>query len=323
MNGGRPPTTTTSCQTQTRNTAERRRRPAGAPPVVMRLLPARPQVSTASSPSWPRIRVAAARPRPRRGRRASAVAAARRGRPRRPVRGAASARPPGRRPGSPRRCCGSRARSSWPRAPRAASSSRSNRSRVSASRALNGSSSSSTSGSSASARARAARWRCRPTARPGVPRSRRGRARPARQLAEPLVPALGRPAGELERVRDVVGGRPPRQQPRLLEDQPDPRVRARDRVAVERDRAAVRLEQPGDHPQERRLAAAVGPDQGDDARPPATSASMPSSAGEPAAVAGREGEAATIGRRRWRRSRDSPRPARPPASGRRIGAVAG
>ena len=42
--------------------------------------------------------------------------------------------------------------------------------------------------------------------------------------SEPLGPPLRRPAGELERVRDVVGGRAPRQQPRLLEDQPDPRV---------------------------------------------------------------------------------------------------
>ena len=58
--------------------------------------------------------------------------------------------------------------------------------------------------------------------------------------------------------------RPPRQQPRLLEHEPDPRVRRRDRSSVERDRAAIRREQAGGDPQERRLAAAVRPDEGDD-----------------------------------------------------------
>ena len=117
------------------------------------------------------------------------------------------------------------------------SSSRSNRSRVSASSALNGSSRSRTSGSRASARASADAL-ARPARQLGRARSRRrpGRGRRARSSSASRARApLGRPAGELERVGDVVGGRPPRQQPRLLEDEPDARVRAVDRVAVERD----------------------------------------------------------------------------------------
>ena len=62
--------------------------------------------------------------------------------------------------------------------------------------------------------------------------------------AEALPAALGRPAGELERVGDVVGGRAPRQEARLLEDEADARVRAVDRRAVERDAAPIRRSRP-------------------------------------------------------------------------------
>ena len=111
------------------------------------------------------------------------------------------------------------------------SSSRSNRSRVSASSALNGSSSSSTSGSSASAR-REGDALAGPAGQlaTGARRRRPGRGRRARS-ARPGArrgARRGQP-GELERVRDVGRGRPPRQQARLLEDEPDPRVGAGDR----------------------------------------------------------------------------------------------
>ncbi len=107
------------------------------------------------------------------------------------------------------------------------SSSRSKRSRVSASRALNGSSRSSTSGSSASARARATRWLVPPDSSPGRDAATAG-SRPtrSRQDCQPFGPPLEGPAGKLERVGDVVGGGSPRQEPWLLEDEPDPRVRA-------------------------------------------------------------------------------------------------
>ncbi len=55
------------------------------------------------------------------------------------------------------------------------------------------------------------------------------------ELGQALRAALGRPAGELERVRDVVRGRAPRQQARLLEHEPDARVGLRDRGAVQGD----------------------------------------------------------------------------------------
>ena len=100
----------------------------------------------------------------------------------------------------------------------------------------------------------------------GGPCRRRGRVEPDQleQLAKTLVPALARPPGELERVRDVRGRRPPRQQARLLEDQPDSRVGPGDRGAVEADLPAGGSEEAGDDAQERRLAAAVGADQRND-----------------------------------------------------------
>ncbi len=105
---------------------------------------------------------------------------------------------------------------------------------------------------------------------------------PARQLGGPRVghgrveadeldqrrdarrPALGRPAGELERIGDVVGGRAPGQETRFLEDQPDARIGPDDRRSIEQGLAAGRFEQAGDDAQERRLAAAVRADERDD-----------------------------------------------------------
>src|SRR4029079_9179222 len=91
-----------------------------------------------------------------------------------------------------------------------------------------------------------------------------GDADEVEELADAGGAPLLRPAGELERVRDVVGDRPPRQQPRVLEHEADPPVGATDRVSVERHRPGVGREQAGGDPQERALAAAVRPDQGDD-----------------------------------------------------------
>ena len=110
------------------------------------------------------------------------------------------------------------------------SSSRSKRSRLSASSALNGSSSRRTAGSSASARASATRWAVPPDSSDGRESATAG-SRPTRSISvgEARGAALGGPAGELERIGDVVGGRAPRQQARLLEDQPDARVGAGDR----------------------------------------------------------------------------------------------
>src|SRR5439155_6831547 len=74
--------------------------------------------------------------------------------------------------------------------------------------------------------------------------------------------AIGsRPTGELERIGDVPLRRAPRQETWLLEDEPDPRIGRRDRLAIERDAAAVRAEEPGEDSQERALAAPVRSDE--------------------------------------------------------------
>ena len=145
------------------------------------------------------------------------------------------------------------------------SSSRSKRSRLSASSALNGSSRRRTAGSSASARASATRWAVPPDSSEGRESATAG-SRPTRSISVATRgrPALGRPAGELERIGDVVGGRAPRQETRLLEDQPDARIGADDRRSIEEGLAAGRFEQAGDDAQERRLAAAVRADERDD-----------------------------------------------------------
>ena len=67
-----------------------------------------------------------------------------------------------------------------------------------------------------------------------------------------------------KRVRDVVGGRPPWQESRFLEDESDARVGFGDRGAIERNGSPVRRQEAGDGAQERGLAAAVGADEGDD-----------------------------------------------------------
>ena len=86
-----------------------------------------------------------------------------------------------------------------------------------------------------------------------------------------------------------VGPGPPRQQPWLLEDEADPRVRAGDGLPSSVDRAARRGEEAGDDAQQRRLAAAVRSDERDDPRRPAMSRSTPSRAtSDPALRAARE-----------------------------------
>ena len=105
-------------------------------------------------------------------------------------------------------------------------------------------------------------------------RGRRGR----RSSATTRVAPLAGPAGELEWIRDVVGDRPPRQQARLLEHEPDLRVRAVDRPPVERDRTALGAQQARRDPQQRALAAAVRTDEGDDLARRSTSRSTPSRA---------------------------------------------
>ena len=113
-------------------------------------------------------------------------------------------------------------------APRARRSSRLNRSRVSASSALNGSSSRRTSRleregpGERDALAHPARQLGRPAAA-----TRRSRPTSSSSSASRARAPGGRPAGELERVGDVAGGRPPRQEPRLLEDEPDRAGRGR------------------------------------------------------------------------------------------------
>ena len=144
------------------------------------------------------------------------------------------------------------------------SNSRLKRSRVRASRALNGSSRRSTSGARARDRAIAARWRIPPESWTGLSAAAPVEADEIEQLREPRGPARGRPAGQLERIGDVVRDGPPREEARLLEDEPDPRIRLDDRAAVERDRAALGGEQARGDAQERRLAAAVRADQRDD-----------------------------------------------------------
>ena len=214
------------------------------------------------------------------------------------------------------------------------SSSRSNRSRVSASSALNGSSRSRTSGSSASARARATRWRIPPDSSDGRAVVDGGvEADELDQRGEPRRAPFGGPAGELERVGDVVRGRPPRQQPRLLEDQPDRGSGPVIGAPSSAPSPPVGREQAGDDAQERRLAAAVRADEGDD--PAARDVEIDARRGPAAGAPSRRSGTRTSGRAaRWRRhragragrrraSRRGRGHAAPSPSGRRIGAVAG
>ena len=111
-------------------------------------------------------------------------------------------------------------------------SSRSKRSRLSASSALNGSSSRSTAGSSARARASATRWAVPPDSSDGRESATAG-SRPTRSMSAATRAARGSAAqpARSSGIGDVVGGRAPRQQARLLEDQPDARVGAVDRTS--------------------------------------------------------------------------------------------
>ena len=150
-------------------------------------------------------------------------------------------------------------------------------------------------------------------------------SRPTRSIsvATRAAAALGRPAGEVERVGDVVGGRAPRQQARLLEDQADARVGPVDRRVVELGRAAAGCEQAGDDAQERRLAAAVRADQGDDAAARDGEVDAVEDREAPAG-AGRERERQVVAGGCCRSCAGRPRaPPRPRLSGRRSGAVAG
>ena len=86
------------------------------------------------------------------------------------------------------------------------------------------------------------------------------------QLVDPAAdPVLG-PAEQPRHGADVRAHRLVREQPDVLDDVADPaaqlhRVDAGDVLAVEQDPAAGRLDQPVDHPQHRRLAAAGRADQ--------------------------------------------------------------
>ena len=68
----------------------------------------------------------------------------------------------------------------------------------------------------------------------------------------------------LERQQHVVDRRAPGQQVGILERHADRLERAGDRLAFDGERAAGRRMQAGDEPQERALAAARGPDHGDE-----------------------------------------------------------
>ena len=145
------------------------------------------------------------------------------------------------------------------------SSSALNRSRVRASRALNGSSSSSTAGSSASARAIATRWRVPPDRVDGLAPGELAQPDEAEQLVRARrLARRGQPASSIGK-RDVPLGRPPREQPRLLEHEPD---RAGPGPATGRPSIATApasgAMQAREHAQQRALAAAVGADERDD-----------------------------------------------------------
>ena len=147
------------------------------------------------------------------------------------------------------------------------------RARAPTSSAESGSSSSSSAGSATSARASATRCA-------SPPERSRGRA-PARSATpEPLeqepgaVASLGpRHAARAERERDVLERRQVREQQQVLEHDADrplaragratPLAASSSDETVEHDRALARRQQPGDRRDERRLAGAVRPEEGD------------------------------------------------------------
>ena len=123
-----------------------------------------------------------------------------------------------------------------------------------------GSSSSSTSGSWASARASIARC-CSPTESLATSRSANSGSRPASRRQRSASSSL---AGEPRRVAEVRLDRPLEQRRQLrhqrdLAPQRERVVRGERRAAVG-DRAAVGVGEPVEQPQQRRLAAARGPD---------------------------------------------------------------
>ena len=136
-------------------------------------------------------------------------------------------------------------------------------SRLRASSAEKGSSSSSTGGSPISARARPARCAIPPDSSRG--RMSAASARPTRASASRArsLRSAGRLAMQGQGQRNVVERRQPWQEARLLEGNAHPAVTGSGRparIAADRDLAAIRAQQAGDQPQQRRLAAAVGAD---------------------------------------------------------------
>jgi hypothetical protein len=71
-------------------------------------------------------------------------------------------------------------------------------------------------------------------------------------------------SGELQRVPDVAGDRPPRQEARLLEHEADVRIGAAHLPVIEEHAARVGRQQARDDPEQGALAGAVGPDERDD-----------------------------------------------------------
>ena len=127
--------------------------------------------------------------------------------------------------------------------------------RVSASSALNGSSSSSSAGLLTSARASETRWACPPDSCSGQASSLSVRPTSSSVCSGQLVAVAALGAVE-QRQRDVLLHPAPRQQPRLLER--DGRA-AGDLDLARGDRVEVRQAA-----QQRRLAAAAAPEQGDE-----------------------------------------------------------
>ena len=130
--------------------------------------------------------------------------------------------------------------------------------------APSGSSSSSTSGFRTSARASATRCCWPPESCARLRRAAPGRGRRARASRRPAsrISAL-RDLALLQPERDVVEDRQVREQRVLLEDRVHRalvRPQRRDVAAVHLDDALGRLDEPGDHPQRRRLAAAARAD---------------------------------------------------------------
>ena len=104
----------------------------------------------------------------------------------------------------------------------------------------------------------------RPRARPGAGRAApRGRAAAPPRSTRVAISSFGRPA-HLEPVAEVLADGHVRVERVALEDHRDVAVARRqvgDVAAADRDRPRGHLLEPGDHAQERRLAAARGPDE--------------------------------------------------------------